>query len=52
MCGRFTITSRREALAELLGVDAVDFAELVPRFHAGDRVQIVTSMGFNPAASQ
>lgn len=40
MCGRFTITSRREALAELLGVDAVDFAELVPRFNAAPSQRI------------
>ena len=40
MCGRFTITSRREALAELLGVDAVDFADLVPRYNAAPSQRI------------
>ena len=40
MCGRFTITSSREVLASQLGLDAAEFAELVPRYNAAPSQRI------------
>jgi putative SOS response-associated peptidase YedK len=40
MCGRFTITSGREVIASQLGLDAEEFAELVPRYTAAPSQRI------------